>query len=58
MRVNITLKYTIPKRVYTAQVGIEEIKNNLYVYSTQEGIEEIKNNYNKYKPQVYTNKRV
>ena len=29
MRVNITLKYSIPKRVYTAQVGIEEIKNNL-----------------------------
>ena len=29
MRVNITLKYTIPKRVYTAKVGIEEIKNNL-----------------------------
>ena len=29
MRVNITLKYTIPKRVYTVQVGMEEIKNNL-----------------------------
>ena len=29
MWVSITLEYTIPKRVYTAQVGIEEIKNNL-----------------------------
>ena len=43
------LKYTLPKRVYTAQVDIEEIKNNPWVSTTQKGLEKIKNN-----PQVYT----
>ena len=38
------LKYTLPKRVYTAQVDIEEIKSSPQVYTNQEGVEEIKNN--------------
>ena len=42
MKVN--LKFTLPKREYTTQVDIEEIKNNPQVYTYQEGIEEIKSN--------------
>ena len=42
-RLKVTLRYTLPKRVY-----IEKIKNNPQVYTTWEGKGEIKNH-----PKVY-----
>ena len=33
----------IKNKVYTAQEGIENIKNNPQVYTTQESMQEIKN---------------